>query len=102
MDGRYVVFVPGHFGWLEPHLILRVGKDWRFLNSSEVYPDEVVAWLGPMPVMSREAFERGLAPPKIECSECCGNGQTIGKNSGEDIICPVCKGLGSIVAEFDL
>jgi len=31
---------------------------------------------------------------EIECSECCGNGQTIGKNSGEDIICPQCKGVG--------
>ena len=32
--------------------------------------------------------------PEIECPECCGNGQTIGKNSGGDIICPDCKGTG--------
>lgn len=33
-----------------------------------------------------------------ECPECCGNGQTIGKNSGDDIICPVCSGRGYIPA----
>jgi hypothetical protein len=32
--------------------------------------------------------------PEIECPECCGNGQTIGPNSGEDIICPHCNGAG--------
>jgi DnaJ-class molecular chaperone len=31
---------------------------------------------------------------EIECPECCGNGQTIGPNSGEDIICPHCNGHG--------
>lgn len=31
---------------------------------------------------------------EIECNECCGSGQTFGKNSGEDIICPQCKGAG--------
>jgi hypothetical protein len=31
---------------------------------------------------------------EIECLECCGNGQTIGPNSGEDIICPHCQGRG--------
>ena len=31
---------------------------------------------------------------EIECSDCCGNGQTIGPNSGEDIICPRCVGKG--------
>lgn len=31
---------------------------------------------------------------EIECAECCGNGQTFGKNIGEDIICPHCKGKG--------
>lgn len=30
----------------------------------------------------------------IECPECCGNGQTIGPNGGEDIICPLCQGEG--------
>lgn len=29
-----------------------------------------------------------------ECPRCCGNGQTFGPNSGEDIICPDCKGTG--------
>lgn len=32
--------------------------------------------------------------PEIECPECCGNGQTFGKNSGDDIICPLCNGTG--------
>lgn len=29
-----------------------------------------------------------------ECERCCGNGQTYGPNSGEDIICPDCGGSG--------
>lgn len=35
-------------------------------------------------------YERG------ECARCCGNGQTYGPNSGEDIICPDCNGKGRI------
>ena len=31
-----------------------------------------------------------------ECPRCCGNGQTYGYNSGEDIICPQCDGEGVI------
>ena len=31
---------------------------------------------------------------KAECPRCCGNGQTYGPNSGEDIICPDCNGKG--------
>lgn len=36
--------------------------------------------------------ERGY----IECERCCGNGQTYGPNSGEDIICPDCEGTGRV------
>ena len=32
----------------------------------------------------------------IECERCCGNGQTYGPNSGEDIICPDCEGTGRV------
>ena len=35
-------------------------------------------------------YERG------ECARCCGNGQTYGPNSGEDIICPDCNGKGRV------
>ena len=33
---------------------------------------------------------------KAECPRCCGNGQTYGPNSGEDIICPDCGGKGRV------
>jgi hypothetical protein len=33
---------------------------------------------------------------KRECERCCGNGQTYGPNSGEDIVCPDCEGTGRV------
>lgn len=32
----------------------------------------------------------------VECPRCCGNGQTFGPNSGEDIVCPDCGGIGTV------
>ncbi len=40
------------------------------------------------------ARARWLIGPQGECPRCCGNGQTIGANSGDDIICPDCNGRG--------
>jgi DnaJ-class molecular chaperone len=46
-------------------------------------------------IAAHEALTEEKMEPR-ECAECCGNGQTIGQNSGEDIICPKCKGTGWI------
>jgi hypothetical protein len=56
MDGRYVVYVEGLLGWLEPHIVVRAGKKWKFQGSSQDYPDAVHCWIGPLPVMSKEAW----------------------------------------------
>lgn len=56
-DGRYVVYVEGLLGWLEPHIVMRAGKKWKFQGSSQEYPDAVHCWIGPLPVMSKSAFD---------------------------------------------
>lgn len=52
IDGRYVVYVPGILGWLEPQLVIWANGSWRFRNSTEKYPDGVRCWIGPLPVVS--------------------------------------------------
>jgi hypothetical protein len=51
MDGRYVVYVPGVLGWLEPYIVLWHKGGWRHRNSTEEYADKVHYWTGPLPVL---------------------------------------------------
>jgi hypothetical protein len=44
IEGRYVVFVPGFQGWLEPFIVLWHKGGWRHRNSSEPYTDVVHSW----------------------------------------------------------
>lgn len=55
-DGRYIVYVEGVMGWLEPHIVTWATK-WKFLHSQQDYPDPVYCWIGPLPVISKAAFE---------------------------------------------
>jgi hypothetical protein len=41
-------------------------------------------------------YDAHLKGGYMECGRCCGNGQTYGPNSGEDIICPDCEGTGRV------
>lgn len=52
LEGRYLVYVPGLLGWLEPQLVIWSRGGWCFRNSTEKYPDEVRCWIGPLPVVS--------------------------------------------------
>ena len=56
-EGRYLVYVEGVMGWLEPHIVVWTGAKWKFLNSTQDYPDEIFGWLGPLPVVSKSSFE---------------------------------------------
>lgn len=55
-DGRYLAYVEGHFGWLTPVIVTWAAK-WKFLHSQQDYTDPVYCWSGPLPVMSKAAFE---------------------------------------------
>lgn len=57
-DGRYVVYVEGVLGWLEPKIVMWSKNRWHFLHSTEAYPDPVFSWIGPLPIMSK--------PPVLE------------------------------------
>lgn len=58
----------------------------------EVTPESIIRELN----RAKCAFQlRTIEIILKECGVCCGNGQTYGPNSGEDIICPNCKGTGS-------
>lgn len=59
-DGRYVVYVEGILGWLEPHIVVRVGKKWKFQGSSQDYPEPIFGWIGPLPAMSKSTMEYDL------------------------------------------
>lgn len=57
-DGRYLVFVPGLAGWLDPHIVLWQKDRWTFQHSKETYPDHVQLWCGPLPVMKAHNMPR--------------------------------------------
>lgn len=63
IEGRYVVYVEGHMGWLEPHIVTWNKGEWHFLHSSQKYPDEVLFWYGPLPVMSKAAWDYSQHEP---------------------------------------
>lgn len=50
-DGRYVVYVAGVLGWLEPRLSTWNKGAWYFYHSTEKFPDHVHYWIGPLPVV---------------------------------------------------
>lgn len=52
MDGRYVVYVPGLLGWLEPHIVTWQRGEWYFMHSTQKYPDKVHFFIGPLPVLN--------------------------------------------------
>ena len=58
-EGRYVVYVPGVLGWLEPHIVLWRAAAWYFQGSTEKYPDDVKCWIGPLPVVK----DKPASPP---------------------------------------
>lgn len=60
LDGRYVVYVPGLMGWLEPKLVLWQKGGWTFTYSTEAYPDKVHCWIGPLPVISQGEVARTM------------------------------------------
>lgn len=66
-DGRYLAYVEGVMGWLEPHIIVWTKNGWKYLHSSSEYDCEVLFWYGPLPVMSKAAWDeftgRDINPP---------------------------------------
>lgn len=56
MEGRYIVFVEGLSGWLEPVVVLWTGFKWTFQNSTEEYTDPIFYWAGPLPVCTVEGW----------------------------------------------
>lgn len=65
-DGRYVVYVEGVMGWLEPHIVMWTKNGWHFLHSTQDYPDDVKFWYGPLPVMSAAAWAQAIDNPEPE------------------------------------
>lgn len=83
--------------WLRPEWTeAGCGNCGQNIHASGGDPDWGLCW----PCMEHQTnlaqahreYERG------ECERCCGNGQTYGPNSGEDIVCPDCAGTGHVRA----
>jgi len=50
-DGQYVAYVPGLLEWLEPVIVTWTKGNWFYRHSSQEYPDQVIYWHGPLPVL---------------------------------------------------
>lgn len=53
IEGRYVAYVEGLLGYLEPYIYVWHRNEWKFQNSSQVVEDHVHAWSGPLPVLAK-------------------------------------------------
>lgn len=99
-DGRYLAYVEGHFGWLQPVIIVWTTK-WKFLHSTEDYTDPVYMWSGPLPVMSKEsAMKEIFSAERKNCSMCgCDVPR---KGDTPDDHAPGCPESGPPKPEYDL
>lgn len=68
-EGRYVVYVPGLLGWLEPQIVTWTKGAWRHYHSTQEYPDEVICWAGPLPVLNRPTVGVDIPAPRATITE---------------------------------
>ena len=57
-DGRYIVYVEGKAGALEPWVTLWQDGAWRYKRSTAIFDGQIHYWIGPLPELTKK--------PKVE------------------------------------
>jgi hypothetical protein len=57
IEGRYVAYVEGILGYLEPHILVWHRGRWTYHQSSQLYDDPVLAFMGPLPTLAKPGKE---------------------------------------------
>lgn len=63
-EGRYVGYIEGVLGWLQPQILTWSKGAWHFHLSSQRVDCEVFGWVGPLPVLQKPGSK--TAEPSTE------------------------------------